>query len=353
MILNLNKEQFCEFVNIANGLFKPLNGFMNQKEYISVVENMCLPDGEVWTLPVTLDVDEKQFAEAKKKNKIECYYNNNFLGYIEIDDCFKVNFEKDLKKIFKTDDRNHPGVLFELKRGLYRIGGEVFLEKENVEDNFLNPANTKKIFQEKGWKTIAGFQTRNPIHRAHEYLQRIALELCDGLFINPLIGWKKKGDFSEKAVLQGYEAMIKNYYPENRVYFEPLITPMRYAGPREAIFHAIIRQNCGCTHFIIGRDHAGVGNYYEKYEAHKLAKKIITNNNLGIELLLLKGPYYCKKCKQIVTEKTCKHEEKYHIEISGTLIREMVTRKIDLDERFMRKEVADAIFSLKNEILIK
>ena len=213
----------------------------------------------------------------------------------------------------------------------------------------LSPSNTKTVFSTKGFHTVCGFQTSNVIHRAHEYLQRTALEICDGLFINPIIGWKKIGDFTENAVMVGYKKMIEEFYPAQRIHFEGLRTQMRYAGPREAIFHAIIRRNLGCTHFIIGRDHAGVGNFYSLYAAHELARKIEARGNLGIKLLLLHGPYYCYKCGQVVTDKTCGHDEIYHVAISGTKIRECFKRGDIPDENFMRPEISQAILALGSE----
>ena len=214
--------------------------------------------------------------------------------------------------------------------------------------NTLSPIDTKKIF--KNHKTIVGFQTRNIPHRAHEYLHRLGLEICDALFINPLVGWKKKGDFSEKAVEVGYTTLINKYYTNLNVYFKTLKTPMRYAGPREAIFHAIIRKNLGCTHFIIGRDHAGVGNYYGKYEAQQLAIKL--QDKLDIKILNFKEPFYCSICKQIVSENCCNHEDKYITKISGTKIREMLQNSKIPPEEFIRSEVANEIIKLKEEMFI-
>jgi len=217
----------------------------------------------------------------------------------------------------------------------------------------LMPSDTKAYFKSKNWETIAGFQTRNPIHKAHEYLQRVALEVCDGLFINPLVGWKKVGDFSEKAVVSGYKTMIDEYYKGLDIYFDTLKTPMRYAGPKEAIFHAIIRRNLGCTHFIIGRDHAGVGSYYGKYEAHELAKKIIADNDLGINLLLLSEPFHCHKCGQIVSDSTCSHDEQYIEKISATKIRSMLAQNKRPSELYMRSEISDSIIDLREDKFIK
>lgn len=197
-----------------------------------------------------------------------------------------------------------------------------------------------------GWRTVAGFQTRNPVHNAHEHLQRLALDLCDALFINPITGWKKVGDFTEEAVIAAYEKMIAEFYPKGCVYFAGLKTQMRYAGPREAIFHAIIRKNLGCTHFIIGRDHAGVGGFYGAYDAHALARGIMSKYDLGIELLLFNEPYYCSKCGFIVSNKTCAHESTHRTEISGTIIRECMSAKRIPPEQLMRPEISKELIKL-------
>jgi sulfate adenylyltransferase len=186
---------------------------------------------------------------------------------------------------------------------------------------------------------VVGFQTRNPVHAAHEYLQRRGLDICDGLFINPSVGWKKKGDFSQEAIEKAYACMIKEFYPKNRVHMEGLKIFFRYAGPREAIFHALIRRNLGCTHFIIGRDHAGVGNYYGTYEAQELALKLSRSKDMGITLLLFKEPYFCKRCGTIVTEKHCSHRGKDIVYISGTLIRDMLGKGKYPDSIYMRPEI--------------
>ena len=348
----LNEDLLQDLINIRMKLFYPLEGFMTSHDYHSTIENMCLSNGELWTIPITLDIDHDTFIKAVDSEIIFFTYKSNEIGYMKIEDSFKVDLNNDVMRIFNTRDLNHPGVNRELERHEYRLGGKTYITDPSVYNNALDPEVTKSEFRNRGWKTVAGFQTRNPVHKAHEYSQRIALEICDGLFINPLVGWKKKGDFSEEAVIRGYQAMIDNYYSDIGIYFDVLKTPMRYAGPREAIFHAIIRKNLGCTHFIIGRDHAGVGNYYGKYEAHELARNIMGKADIGITLLLINEPYYCQKCAQIVTSRTCGHEKEYIEEISGTKIREMLSKGIRPDEKFMRKEVADAIIELEDKKFI-
>ncbi|MCK5110903.1 MAG: sulfate adenylyltransferase [Arcobacteraceae bacterium] len=349
----LNEELLQDCINIATGLFYPLSGFMNSSDYHSVVNKMLLNNGEVWTIPISLDLDYHTYMQVVEATTLDLSYNHNTIGYMEIDDCYIVNIQEDILKIFGTDDENHPGVAKELKRDKYRVGGKIVIIDENILNNSLDPKDTKAYFKSKNWNTIAGFQTRNPIHKAHEHLQRVALEVCDALFINPLVGWKKAGDFSEEAVVNGYNIMIKEYYTNLNIYFDTLKTPMRYAGPKEAIFHAIIRRNLGCTHFIMGRDHAGVGDFYGKYEAQELARKIISNYDIGIELLLLSEPYFCTKCSQIVSDKTCNHSIEYIQKISGTQIRSMLAQGQRPNEVFMRPEVADSIIKLKDDKFIK
>ncbi|MEA3314529.1 MAG: sulfate adenylyltransferase [Campylobacterota bacterium] len=349
----LNEELYQDCINIAIGLFNPLKGFMTSADYHSVVENMRLTNQEIWTIPITLDIDKKTYLKALELDEIELFFKKNKIGYLNIEDCYIVNQNTDIKHIFGTNDINHPGVKKELLRHKYRVGGNIKITDKTIFEGNLNPKVTKNYFQEKGWKTIAGFQTRNPVHKAHEHLHRVALDICDGLFINPLIGWKKIGDFSENAVLDGYRAMIDEYYIGLNIYFDSLKTPMRYAGPKEAIFHAIIRRNLGCTHFIIGRDHAGVGDYYGKYEAQELARDILKTNKLGIELLLLSEPFYCHKCGQIVSDKTCKHSAEFIEKISGTKIRSMLANNKRPNELYMRTEVADAIIKLDTKKFIE
>ncbi len=347
----INNEILEDLINISTGLFHPLEGFMDFRQYRNVVDNMMLDENSVWTLPITFDVDPDTFAKAVPGEKLFLANNKKEVGFIEIVDCYKADIKNDAKKIFGTNDINHPGVKKELDRFEYRIGGRTTITDKSILKNSLDPKKTKEIFAKKKWKTIVAFHTRNPVHRAHEHLQRVGLEFCDGLFIGPFLGWKKAGDFTNQAIMKSYRTLIDKYYPKDRVYLQGLNLPMRYAGPREAIFHAIIRRNLGCTHFIIGRDHAGVGSYYGKYEAQELAETLKKKGKLGIEPLLLKEPYFCKKCSQIVTEKNCGHKEKDIVRISGTKVREIINGGKKPDERFLRPEVADVLRALNNKFI--
>ncbi|MBF7043640.1 sulfate adenylyltransferase [Campylobacter volucris] len=349
-MIHINHENLLDLKYLASGVFDPLYGFMNYEEFKSVVYDMKLLNDNIWTLPITLEVNDDYNIGSTQ----DLYYNQTLIGKIHIEDKFQIQ-DKDLFEIFQTKDLNHPGIKKEKSKSSLKIAGKIQI-KEELLKNTLYKGMLQDVFSKKNKevKTIAGFQTRNAIHRAHEHLQKIALELCDALFINPLIGWKKQGDFTQEAVMSAYKVMFDEFYPQHRVFIQGLETNMRYAGPKEAIFHAIVRKNIGCTHFIIGRDHAGVGDYYGVYDAHKLAKELNSTNKLGIELLLLKEPYFCTKCDQIVSEKVCSHENTHKISISGTKIRQaLVSGKIP-DERFMRKEVAKALIDLgMDNIFIK
>lgn len=349
--IEMSPETYQDMINLQNGLFKPLNGFMDKKNFKSVVENVVLSTGEPWTIPIALETSKEDFSAAAKSDMINLSYMGENVAELTVTDGFTVT-DDDIQALYKTLDNQHPGVQKERQRGKYRIGGKVTVIKSEILNTSLNAEKLKSKFKAHGWKTVAGFQTRNPIHRAHEHLQRVALDICDGLFINPIVGWKKIGDFSEQAVIAGYNRMIDEFYPKDRVHMEGLRTQMRYAGPREAIFHAIIRRNLGCTHFIIGRDHAGVGGYYGTYEAHELARSVTSNADLGISLLLLREPYWCEKCGQIVSDSTCAHSETHKLEISGTIIRNGLSTGIHPDGRMMRPEIAESIISLKEKIFI-
>ena len=345
--LTVGQDACLEILNLVTGVFDPLKGFLNSSDYKSVVENMHLTDGAPWTIPITLDIPEEVARGVMRSDTVVLKNEGgSAIAELTVEDVYKVNFENDIKKIFGTEESAHPGVAKEITRSLFRIGGPIRLlgyADPLFPEHSLIPAQTRKIFKEKGWKTVAGFQTRNAIHRAHEYLQRIALEVTDGLFIQPLIGWKKAGDMSSLAIVRSYEMMVKDFYSPDRVVLGLLKTPMRYAGPREAVFHALIRRNFGCTHFIVGRDHAGVGDYYGKYEAQDLCG---TFNDLGIQILKLSGPYYCEKCAMVVTEKTCAHGDAHSVSISGTYMRSQFSKGESPPPHLMREEIAGILLDL-------
>lgn len=341
-MFEINEETLQDIINIETGLLYPLKGFMNHADFTSVVNHYTLSDGQVFTIPVTLDIPEDMYVEPGQT--LQLSFHGKHTADMVVADSYHIT-DTDIEKVFRTLDINHPGVRKEKERHSRRVGGVVTLVDRTLLENAMKPEDTKRIFSDRGWKTIVGFQTRNPIHKAHEHLQRIGLEVCDGLFINPITGWKKKGDFTQEAVIAAYEKMAEEFYPKSAVYMAGLKTQMRYAGPREAVFHAIIRRNLGCTHFIIGRDHAGVGGFYGAYDAHELARELAAKYDLGIQLLLLHEPYYCKKCGMVVTEKNCSHYATDRVEISGTIIRRYISEGAIPNEIMLRKEIFDAILS--------
>lgn len=340
MTVTINEETLQDIINIETGLLAPLTGFMGEKDFRSVVRDCHLANGQVFPLPITLDVPSGQFEQLRPGDMLTLDYAGKSVAELDVESKFAMT-DEDISTVFRTSEGAHPGVRKERERSACRVGGPVRLTDRTLLADALKPEGTRRVFVEKGWKTVVGFQTRNPIHKAHEHIQRIGLEVCDGLFINPIVGWKKTGDFTQEAVMAAYRRMIEEFYPQGRVHIAGLKTQMRYAGPREAVFHAIIRRNLGCTHFIIGRDHAGVGGYYGAYDAHALAREL--EPELGIQLLLTREPYFCKKCGQIVTDKHCAHYETDRVEISGTIIRKYISDGYIPDEIMLRREIFDAI----------
>ena len=345
--LHLTKNQYLEVEKLALGAFAPLDGFMNEEEFHCVVNKLRLPNGEPFPLPVVLDLTPDEAERIAGRPIVGLMYDDEEIGQLRPTGQFRCDREAASRKIFGTDDMAHPGVAYFRTGGGVFVGGSVSLKKRvafEYSQAERSPAETRTLFAERGWKRVVGFQTRNVPHRAHEYLQRVALEHVDGLFVQPLVGRKKKGDYTPAAILAGYQELIDNFYRPNRVVFGILSTWMRYAGPREAVFHAIIRRNYGCTHFIVGRDHAGVGNYYDKYAAHDLVARF--EGELGIDVLRLKGPYHCAICDGIVTEQTCPHEETRPnaiTHISGTDIRAMLEGGKSPEPHLIRPEIIGAL----------
>lgn len=345
--LHINQRQYLELEKIALGAFMPLTGFMNAAEFNGAVDRMRLPQGEPFPLPVVLDITAEQARAVRGASCISLVFRGTEVGRVFPEDLYTCDKERVALQVFGTKSASHPGVAHFFRMGDYFVGGRVE-HTRRVEFEFsayeITPAQARAHFARCGWQKIVGFQTRNVPHRAHEYLQRVALELADGIFIQPLVGRKKRGDYHPLAILAGYRALIANFFPAERVLLGILSTAMRYAGPREAVFHAIIRRNYGCTHFIIGRDHAGVGNFYEKYAAHELARSFA--GELGIEILYLHGPFYCNCCAGMVTEKTCPHWQTaphQTRQISGTEVRAMILGRDAIPAEVMRPEVVTSL----------
>lgn len=345
-IINISEGLAKDVENIARGVFSPLEGFLLEEDYHSVLDEKRLANDLPWTLPIVLDIPNN--FEVRAGDTITLSYEKGTLALMHIEDMYKYDKREFAQKVYGTLDTKHPGVARVNHMGDRLLGGKIDLIT-GMETPFskynLKPVETRILFKEKGWRTIVGFQTRNAPHLGHEYVQKTALTFVDGVFINPVIGKKKAGDFRDEVILEAYNALITHYYLKDRAVISILPFEMRYAGPREAIFHAIVRKNFGCTHFIVGRDHAGVGDFYPPYAAQDIFDEF---PDLGIIPLFFKAFYYCKKCGGVVNEKTCPHGEEHHIKFSGTKIREMLIKGQRPPEEMMRPEVADIILRFKD-----
>ncbi len=344
--LPISEETAKEVQNIAHGIFSPLEGFLNRQDYLSVINECRLASDLPWTIPIVLDVSHD--SGLKEGQDIVLTYGNKPLALMHIDEIYEYSKPELAQKVFGTSDGGHPGVTRVNRMERLLVGGKIDLIEEMASPfsrYYLKPFETRFLFREKGWRTVVGFQTRNVPHVGHEYVQKTALAFTDGLFINPVIGKKKTGDFKDEVILKTYQVLIDNYYLKDRAVMAILPMEMRYAGPREAIHHALIRKNFGCTHFIVGRDHAGVGNYYPPYAAQEIFDHF---PDLGITPLFFKSFFYCQKCLGVVSEKTCPHGEEHHLNFSGTGIREMLTKGEVIPQELMRPEVAEVISSYQN-----
>lgn len=342
--IHVSDRNLRDLENVATGLLSPLTGFMKEKDYFSVLENMRLSDGTVWTIPITLPIDEDIFNSVKiGDTALLTDSNDDAYGLIKIEEKFVRKFETEALKVFGTDSLKHPGVRRLKGESELSIGGEISLLKRlnygQIERYRFDPVDARKMFEKMGWESVVAFQTRNPIHRSHEYLQKVALEMCDGLFLNPLAGETKSDDLPIDVRMKTYEVIINEYYPKSRVILGIFPANMYYAGPREAVFHAICRKNYGCTHFIVGRDHAGVGNYYGTYDAQKIFD-LFDPSEIGIIPMRFENAFYCTKCESMATSKTCPHSDEFHVYLSGTRVREMLSKGEALPKEFARPEIS-------------
>jgi sulfate adenylyltransferase len=328
---------------LAVGALSPLAGFMTKDDYDSVIDTMRLSSGLPWTVPVTLPVDDKVAAKLSEGQEIALVDGEHLMGIMTIAEKFPADKEREAREVYRTTEEAHPGVARIYRQGNWLLGGDVFMLNgpKVVEFPELRhePAQTRRMFAARGWRRIVAFQTRNPIHRAHEYIQKTALEIVDGLFLHPLVGETKADDIPADVRIESYQAILRDYYPADRVLLGVFPAAMRYAGPREAIFHAIARKNYGCTHFIVGRDHAGVGKYYGTYDAHHIFDEF-EPEELGITPLFFDYTFFCRKCGMVVSAKTCPHSQDDWVYLSGTQVREMLERGEMLPEEFTRPEVS-------------
>jgi sulfate adenylyltransferase len=340
--------------NIATGVFSPLEGFMVEEDFLSVLKVGRLSNSIPWTIPIILDAEKEIATQMKDLKDVALCSDGEKFGIMHVEDIYGYNKENVANPVYGTTDVNHPGVnrLFKMKEFL--VGGVVEVFHINKNDEIqkfrMHPSETRSEIVKRCWKTVVGFQTRNVPHVAHEMLQKAALNIYDGLFVNPLIGKKKIGDFTDNLIINAYESLIMNYFPKNRVLFSTIHTTMRYAGPREAIHHAIMRKNFGCTHFIVGRDHAGVGNYYLPFAAQEIFNEY---PDLDITPVIFPSFYFCKKCISYANEKTCPHGEESKEELSGTMIRNMVNSGKMPEKHLMRPEISELILKSEKPFVVE
>jgi sulfate adenylyltransferase len=339
--VHMTEKQTADLDMIASGALSPLTGFMVQADYVPVVEDMHLESGLPWALPVTLSVPERPTAERLALEGSD----GDLLAVIEVADVFEADRSEEAAKVFRTTDDAHPGVAQVYAEGRVLVGGPVtvFQRPQSAFPALhKDPVDTRATFAERGWNRVVGFQTRNPVHRAHEYIQKCALETVDGLLLHPLVGKTKGDDVPAEVRVRCYEVLLEKYYPADRTLLSAFPAAMRYAGPREAVWHAICRKNYGCSHFIVGRDHAGVGSYYGTYDAHLIFDQF-EPHELDIEPMFFDHTFFCRTCGNMASAKTCPHPSEDHVHLSGTKVREMLGEGVVPPVEFSRPEVAQVL----------
>ena len=333
---------------MAVGAVSPNRGFMTEADYTSVVNEMRLANGLPWSLPITLPATDEEVANLKVGEPAAITFEGRVIAIIEVEDVFKFDANNEAEKTYRTTDDAHPGVAYLKSLPGNYVGGEVTVLENVFADEFSEyrktPIELREEFDKRGWKTVVAFQTRNPIHRAHEYLTKVALEGVDGLLIHPLVGGTKGDDIPAETRMKCYEVLMENYYPHDRVILSVFVAAMRYGGPREAIWHALLRKNYGVTHFIVGRDHAGVGDYYGSYDAQHLFDEF-EDGELGIVPLKFEHSFFCNKCGQMGSDKTCPHGKEDRVFLSGTKVREMLRNGEEPPQEFSRHEVAQILIA--------
>jgi sulfate adenylyltransferase len=341
--LRISSTVAADVALLGSGAYSPLNGFQRRADYDSVVERAQLSDGTPWTLPITLPAGDK--GRALQEGSVVALRDdaNRLIGVLTVEEVYERDLEKEAKEVYRTNDQAHPGVAALFAQGPTAIAGPVRVAPQPAGDVPSTPAETRAAFADRGWSTVVGFQTRNPVHRAHEYLTKVALEQVDGLLLHPLSGVTKGDDVPFEVRMDCYRVLLDDYYPPNRVVLGIFPGAMRYAGPREAIYHGQVRRNYGCSHFIIGRDAAGVGNYYGTYDAQTLFDELGGADRLGFEAYKFEHTFYCRACESMASTKTCPHGADDRVILSGTRVREMLTRGDAIPHEFTRPEVAEIL----------
>ncbi len=342
----VGSRQLADLEMLAIGAYSPLSGFMNRADYLSVVKEMHLSNGLPWSVPITLSAMPSQTDALKLGSQVALMNEQGTLQAImTVEEKFDYDKQLEANKVYRTSDEAHPGVKVVYQQGDVLLGGPVrvvALQNQTFPQYRLTPTRSRQQFAERGWKRVVGFQTRNPVHRAHEYIQKCAMETVDGLFLHPLVGDTKGDDIPADVRMRCYEVLLENYYPANRVVLGVLPAAMRYAGPREAVFHALMRKNYGCSHFIVGRDHAGVGNYYGTYDAHDIFAEFDAAK-LGITPMFFDHAFFCRVCDAMASSKTCPHGNEQHVTLSGTRVRQMLQDGEIPPREFSRPEVAKVL----------
>jgi sulfate adenylyltransferase len=328
---------------ISSGVFSPLTGFLGRADYERVVGEARLANGSLWPIPITLPLSTAEARDLRDGEPVALHGpDGQLVGLLDLRERYEIDPRREAAEVYRTTDEAHPGVARLYSQGTARLGGEVWLidgPPQQFPALHLTPAASRQAFVERGWRTVVGFQTRNPVHRAHEYIQKAALELVDGLFLHPLVGATKDDDLPADVRVRSYEVLLQGYYPASRSLLAVFPAAMRYAGPREALLHAIARQNYGCTHFIVGRDHAGVGNYYGTYDA-QLIFDTLKPGDLAITPLRFEHTFYCRTCSSVASPRTCPHDSSHHLSLSGTKVRELLRAGEAPPPEFTRPEVA-------------